>query len=115
MMAEPPDGLLKLIFSLTLILIVYLYPILRGLTRLRKRSLIAYMSQRRLPILHIRMYATAADSNEKAFSWDTYGTPFVVDNSETADGVSTKTQIIRICRLVLANNKNINYTYDVPG
>ena len=29
------------------------------------------------------MYATAADPNEKAFSWDTYGIPFVVDNSAT--------------------------------
>ena len=59
------------------------------------------------------MYATAADPNEKAFSWDTDGIQFVVDNSatsiiskerrifhghitpkrvtlETADGVSTK-------------------------
>ena len=32
MLTEPPDGLLKSIFSLTLILIAYLYPILRGLT-----------------------------------------------------------------------------------
>ena len=65
------------------------------------------------------MYATVADPNEKAFSWDTYGIPFVVDNSatsiisnerrlfhrhltptrvtlETADGVSTKTQLVGI-------------------
>ena len=31
MLPEPPDVLLKSIFSITLILIVYLYPILRGL------------------------------------------------------------------------------------
>ena len=84
------------------------------------------------------MYAPAADPNEKAFSWDTYGIPFVVDNSETAiisnkrrlfhghltptrvtletaDRVSTKTQLVVICRLVLTDNKNINYTYDVPS
>ena len=84
------------------------------------------------------MYATAAEPNEKAFSWDTDGMPFVVDNSateiisherrllhghltptrvtlETADGVSTKTQLVGICRLVLTDNKNGNYTYDVPG
>ena len=84
------------------------------------------------------MYATSADPNEKAFYWDTDGITFVVDNSataiisnerrlfhrhltptivtlETADGVSTKTQLVGICRLVLTDNKNINYTYDVPG
>ena len=84
------------------------------------------------------MYATSADPNEKKFSWDTDGIPFVVDNSatsiirnehilfhghlnptrvtlETADGVSTKTQLVGICRLVLTNNTNINHTYDVPG
>ena len=83
------------------------------------------------------MYAPAADPNEKSFSWDTYGIPFVVDNSakaiisnerrlfhshltptrvtlEIADGVSTKTQQVGICRLVLTYNTNINYTY-VPG
>ena len=118
---EPPDGLLKSILYLTLILIVYLYPILRGLTRLWRRSLIAYTSQRKFPTLHIRMYATAADPDEKAFSWDTDGIPFLVDNSataiisnkrrifhghltptrvtlETADGVRTKTRLVGICR-----------------
>ena len=65
------------------------------------------------------MYATAADPNEKTFSWDTDGIPFVVDYSETAiisnerrllhghltptrvtletaDGVGTKTQVVGI-------------------
>ena len=68
MLPEPPDGLLKSLFYITLILIVYLYPILSGLTRLWRRSLIAYMSHRKLPTFHIRMYATAADPNEKTFS-----------------------------------------------
>ena len=40
---EPTNGLLNSMLSLTLILIVYLYSILRGLTRLWRRSLIAYM------------------------------------------------------------------------
>ena len=84
------------------------------------------------------MYATAADPNAKAFSWDKYGIPFVVDNSatfiirnerrlfhgnltptrimlETADRVSTKTHLVGIFRLVLTDNKNENYSYDVPG
>ena len=34
---------------------------------------------------------------------------------ETADGVSTKTQLVGIFRLFLTDNKNKNYTYDVPG
>ena len=132
-----PTACSKKIWSITLIIIVYLYPILRDLTRLRRRSLIAYMSQHKLPTLHIRMYATAADPNEKTFSWDIDGIPFVVDNSattiisnerrlfqghltpkrvtlETADRVSTKTQLVGICRLVLTNNTNIHHTYDVP-
>ena len=83
------------------------------------------------------MYATSADPNENTFSWDTDEIPFVVDNSataivsnkhrlfhghltptrvmhETSDGVSTNTQLVGICRLVLTDNKNKNYTYDVP-
>ena len=64
---EPPNGLLKLIFSITPILIVYLYPILRCLIRLWGRSLLAYMSHRKCPTLHIYIYATAADPNEKNF------------------------------------------------
>ena len=75
------------------------------------------------------MYATDADPNEKAFSWDTDGILFVVDNFataiisnerrlfhghltptrftlETADGVSTKTQLVGIFHLVLTDNKN---------
>ena len=75
------------------------------------------------------MYAAAADPNEKSFSCDTNGIPFVVDNYatasisnehrlfhghltptrvtlETADGVSTKTQLVGICRLFLTE-KNI--------
>ena len=86
------------------------------------------MSQRKFPALQIRMYATAADPNDKAFSWGTDGIPFVVHNSATsiirnerrlfhghltptrvtlekADGVSTKTQLVGICRLVLTDNK----------
>ena len=96
------------------------------------------MSQRKFPTLHIRMYATAADPNENSFSWNTDGIQFVLDNSatsiisnerrlfhghltptrvtlETADGVSTKTQLVGICRLVLTDNNNKNYTYNVPG
>ena len=83
------------------------------------------------------MYATAADPNEKHFSWDTDGILFLLDNSattiisnerrlfrghltpiivtlETADGVSTKTQLVVIWHLVLTSNTNINHTYDVP-
>ena len=100
--------------------------------------MIAYTSHRKFPALHIRMYATAADPNEKIFSRDTDGIPFVVDNSataiisnerrlfhghltptrvtlETADGVSTKTQLIGIFRLIITNNSNIHHTYDMPG
>ena len=34
---------------------------------------------------------------------------------ETDDRVSTKSQLVGIFRLVLTDNTNINYTYDVPG
>ena len=84
------------------------------------------------------MYATSADPNEKTFSWYTDGIPFVVDNSaaaiisnerrifhgrltptivtiETADRVSTKTQLVGIFRLIITDNSNIHHTYDVPG
>ena len=84
------------------------------------------------------MHAPSADPNEKNFSWDTDRIPFLVDKSaiaiisnkhrlfhghltttrvmlETADGVSTKTQLVGVCRLFLTNNTNIHHTYDVPG
>ena len=84
------------------------------------------------------MCATTADPNGKTFSWDTDGIPFVKDNSETAiisnelrlfqghltitrftletaDGVSTNTQVVGVFRLGLTNNTNIQQTYDVPG
>ena len=47
MLPEPPDGLLKSILSLTLMLIVYLYPVLRGLIRLWVRFLSAQASSKR--------------------------------------------------------------------
>ena len=70
------------------------------------------------------MYATDADPNEKTFSWDTDGIPFIIDNSataiisnerrifsghltptkvtlETAEGVTTKTQLVGTLQLVL--------------
>ena len=156
MLPEPPDGLLKSFLSLTLILLVHLYPVFRGLLRLWGRFTLQYISSKRdkcifvkhgrrrrkrhrkLPTLHIKLYATDTDPNERTFSWDTDGIPFVVDNSataiisnerrlfnghltpnrvtlETAEGVSTRTQLVGIFRLVLTDNENKHHTYDVPG
>ena len=84
------------------------------------------------------MYATDADPNEKTFSWDTDGIPFIIDNSattitsderrifsghltptkvtlETAEGVTTKTQFVGTLRLVLTDDGNTHHSYDVPG
>ena len=91
-----------------------------------------------LPTLHITMYTTDADPNEKTFSWDTDGTPFIIDNSvmaiiskerrifsekltptnvtlETANGVSTKTQLVGTLQLVITDGSNIHHSHDVLG
>ena len=70
--------------------------------------------------------------------WDTDGISFVIDNLataiisderrifhghltptnvtlETADGVTTKRQLVGTLRLVLTDDSNTNHTYDVPG
>ncbi|KAL7526219.1 LOW QUALITY PROTEIN: hypothetical protein ACHAXR_003428, partial [Thalassiosira sp. AJA248-18] len=99
---EPPDGLLKSALSLGLIFLVYSLMIFKGILRLWLRLLSAYFFQidarnifvrygckrrrkpRPLPTLHIKMFATNANiPDDNAFSWDTDGIPFVVDNSTT--------------------------------
>ncbi|KAL7532041.1 hypothetical protein ACHAXR_004390 [Thalassiosira sp. AJA248-18] len=83
------------------------------------------------------MYATKTTaSDENAFSWDTDGIPFVIDNSatgiisnvrklfvgplvptrvtlETAEGLTTKTKFVGTMRLVLTDDSNQNHTYDI--
>ena len=57
--------------------------------------------------------ATAIISNERRlFHWHLTPTRVTL---ETVDGVSTKTQLVGICRLILTDKTNINHTYDVPG
>ena len=102
MLPEPPDGMLKSALALTLILFVYMYPILRGIIRLWARLLHVYIWKKRdnifvrhgrrrgrhkrhnlMPTKHVKVFATA-NTNEESFSWDTDGMPFVIDNSATA-------------------------------
>ena len=95
---EPPDGFLKSVLYSTLILFLFLYPILWGLISLWLRHIGAYnfskifVNQDRyrrkrhkiLPKLYIKSFASNASSGNSAFSWDTDRIPFVVDNSATA-------------------------------
>ena len=99
---EPPDGPLKRMFALSLILFVYLFPVARGLLYLwvnkltdytvrknDKNIFISSFRRRRrrlkpLPELNIKLLATNAVPQEESFSWDTDGIPFVIDNSATA-------------------------------
>ena len=99
---EPPDGLVKLVLSLTLILFVYMYPVVRGLTNLwsrlayskllanNKSNIFIQCGRRRQkvtqrqPTLYIKVYTTVDTDNEESYSWDTDGIPFVIDNSATA-------------------------------
>jgi hypothetical protein len=91
-----------------------------------------------MPTLHIKMFTTKANqSDENAFSWDTDGIPFVIDNSatgiisnvrklfvgpltptrvtlETAEGTTTKTKFVGTLRLVLTDDARKHHTYDVP-
>ena len=90
---EPLDGLLKSMLSFPLILFVYLYPIFRGLISLwMKRILKIFVNHDRyhqkrhthFPKLHIKVFDADADKGRGAFSWDTDGIPFLVDNPATA-------------------------------
>ena len=90
---EPPDGYIKSMLALTLILFVHLYPTLRGLTILWKKGITKIYTnqgQRRqqrhktLPKMHIIAFAANANEGDSAYSWDTDGIPFIIDNSATA-------------------------------
>ena len=90
-----------------------------------------------LPTLHIKLFASKymkaytskAQTDDNAFSWDTDGIPFIIDNSatgiitnvrklfvgplrptrvtlETADGLSTTTKYTGTMRLVLTDDAN---------
>lgn len=153
---EPPDGMLKSILSLGLIFLIYFLIVFKGLIRLWYQLLTAYLFKidsrnifvrygrkcRRkrpsMPTLHIKMFTTKANqSDENAFSWDTDGIPFVIDNSatgiisnvrklfvgpltptrvtlETAEGTTTKTKFVGTLRLVLTDDARKHHTYDVP-
>ena len=89
------------------------------------------------PTIYIQAYATATEHpDENAFSWDSDGIPFVIDNSatgniynvqelfvgplaptkvtlKTADGLTTKTKFVGTIRLTLTCDGNGNHTYDV--
>ena len=107
---EPPDGILKSILSIGLILLVYILPVIKGLISLWYRLITVHLfiiddrnifvqfgrKRRRMrpptPELHIKMFTTkginiyttnGAKPDENAFSWDTDGIPFVIDNSAT--------------------------------
>ena len=101
LLPEPPDGMLKSVLSFTLILFVYLYPIIRGIIILWMRLLGEYIyskdnntfvqhgrqrrrpkQQKELPTMHVKVFATKRP-NEDSFAWYTDGLPFVVDNSAT--------------------------------
>ena len=79
-----------------------------------------------------------ASSVKSAFSWDTDGIIFVLDNSDTAimcnerklypdpltpmsatlttaEGLPTLTQLVGALRIVLTNNSNEHHTYSIPG
>ena len=102
LLPEPPDSMLKLVLSFTLILLVYLYPIIRGIIFLWMRLLGAYIfskknnilvrngrrrrrpkQQKEQPTIHVKFFATKCP-NEDSFACDTDGLSFAVDNSSTA-------------------------------
>ena len=99
---EPPDGVLKLILSLSLIAYVHLYPVLQGLIYLWVNKFCSYLCYRcdenifinfgkrrmkrrkSLPHLNVIVLATNKGSEEQVFSWDTDGILFIIYNSVTA-------------------------------
>ena len=152
---KPPDGITKGLLSLSLIISIYSWIVAKGLTRLWYQLVTAHLfkkdthnifvrfgrkrrhKSRQLPTLHIKMFTTHANPDENAFSWDTDGIPFVIDNSatgiicnvrklfvgplqptrvtlETAEGLTTKTKYVGTMRLVLTDDARKHHTYNVP-
>ena len=101
-LSDPPDDALKSMLSITLILFIYLYQVVRGfilhwsrfifasiLAKDNKNLIVRHVICRRAkcrPMLtmYVRAFSTADAHIKDSFSWDIYGTPFVVDNSATA-------------------------------
>ena len=90
------------------------------------------------PKLHIKVFAADTGEGDSAFSWDTDGIPFIVDNSstaiicserklftghlspmsitlETSEGMSVSTKLVGVLCLVLTDDSNKHHIYDVPG
>ena len=88
--------------------------------------------------LHIKVFAADAGEDDSSFSWETYGIPFIVDNSataiicskrklftehlsqmsitlESAEGMSVSTKLVGVIRLVLTDDSNKHHIYDVPS
>ena len=99
---EPPDGALKYMLSLNLILFVYLYPLVRGLilhwymsicdsilVEDNRNVFVRHVIRRHakcrpIPTLYASAFSTLDDHSEDYFLWDTDGISFVIDNSATA-------------------------------
>ena len=98
---EPSDGALKSMISLTLILFIYFYPVVRVLIIHWYRQIFAsilakdnmnmfvwhgiqsHAKLRPITTLYAREFSTADDHIKYYFSCDTDGIPFVIDKSVT--------------------------------
>ena len=90
-----------------------------------------------MPKLHIKAFAANTSSGDSAFSWDTDGIPFVVDNYATEimcderklftgpltpmsvtlatdEGLITTIKLVVALRLVLTDSSNKHHTYSIP-
>ena len=112
----PPDGALKSMFSLTLILFLYFYPVVRGLILHWSRSTFASNLAKYnrnvfvphgihrlvkcipVPTMYVKAFSTSDDHSKYSFSWDTYGIPLVIDNSVTA--IIRNQSILFTCPLI---------------
>ena len=135
--------------SITLILLIYLYPVVRGFILNWSRSIFTsflakdnrnvfvrhgirrHAKFRPITTLYFRAFATADDHIKDYFLWDTYGIPFVIDNSvtniiiiqrriftgpliptsmtlETVEGITTTTKLVGSMKLILTDRDNNN-------
>ena len=99
---ESPDGALKSMISLTIILFFYLYPVVRVfimhwsmpifaslLAKYNRNVFVRHHRRRRskcrlMPTLYARSFDTADEHSKYSFSWDMDGIPFVIGNSVNA-------------------------------
>ena len=138
---EPPDSLIARIFAVVAISSCFVIPILKALSwifwiMLSSRKAKAKDQQVCTEIIHTSL--TTTSTSNSAYSFDSCGISFIVDNSATCvicnqrdlfivrfsteqvsittcEGDSAKKRYLRTMRLIFTDDSNTNHSYDIQN